>query len=195
MSKVFKRKFNNTCKFLVLEDHYPIFEEVDDKTTEEDVIEQWADKKYFIPQPLEEIESPERLILVGLVDFDYKKNIILDQELYNQFEAELGLEPNTFIDCEFTIGDEKPQFEDVPFLEEHQFKMLYIFAYSDGRIFDYMHQDYYTPNKCTSIIHNILYTIGKKDFGNNMLARLAYCLTGHSERYNNCIFLEFECCC
>jgi hypothetical protein len=67
--------------------------------------------------------------------------------------------------------------------------MLYIFAYSDGRIFDYMRQDFYTPNKSTSIVSNILYTIGKKDFDNE------YHLTGHSERYNNCVFLEFESAC
>jgi hypothetical protein len=103
------------------------------------------------------------MVLVSLIDFECKKTIILDQELYNKFEIEMGVEPNTFIDYEFTIDSvktiDRPNTIDSFIDEKLQFEMLYVFAYTDLRNFDYTDQCHYTPNEYTSIICNILYAL------------------------------------
>ena len=119
-----------------------------------------------------------------------KKVIILDQELYNKFEIEMGVEPNTFIDYEFTINscaETAASTNNWWQIDDPQFKMIYIFAYTDGRIFNYTDDNHYTPNESTSIICNILYALNDL----NPISRRGYYLTGNFEKYNNCAIFDF----
>jgi len=181
-SKVFKRKINNTCKFLVLQNHVSIFEDVNNDAEEDEINKEWADKKHFLSSSLEE------MVLVSLIDFECKKTIILDQELYNKFEIEMGVEPNTFIDYEFCINDDCATDHRWWQLDDPEFSMLYVFAYTDCRIFNYTDGNFYTPNECTSIICNILYALNDL----NPISRRGYYLTGNFEKYNNCAIFDFN---
>lgn len=160
----FCRNFtNNNCKFLILENDHSIFK----NEQKNDIITKWSNKKKFLAD-----YALPGMVLVAILDFIDNSSIILDQELYNLFEIEMGFAPNTFHN---EINDE--------------FYTLYIFTYQDGRIFDYSNLNLY--NSCNiSIICNILIALDHEVFD---LGSLRSCyLTGSNEKYNNCAICEFN---
>jgi hypothetical protein len=169
----FCRNFNNNCKFLILENDYSLFK----NEQRCNIITKWRDKKHFL-----EDYALLGIVLVAIVDFinvDFinESKIILDEELYNEFEIEIGFTPNTFYREILNNSSSKI------------FNTLYIFTYQDNRIFDYSNFNLY--NGCDiSIICNILISLDHEVFD---LGSLRSCyLTGSNERYNNCVICEFK---
>jgi hypothetical protein len=155
----FCRKKNNNCKFLILENDHSLLE----NEQKNNIITKWNNKKYFLSN-----YSLSEIILVAIINFNDDLRIILDEELYNIFELETGFAPN---------------------IVYSEFYTLYIFAYPDGRIFDY--SDFNLYNGCDiSIICNILIALDHEVFE---LGDLRSCyLTGHNEWYNDCVVCEFK---
>ena len=48
MSRIFQRKMNNTCNFLVLQNCCSIFIDADDVAEEDEISKKWSDKKHFL---------------------------------------------------------------------------------------------------------------------------------------------------
>jgi hypothetical protein len=195
-----RKKCNTTCTFLVLENGIPHLNEDGDGDSEINInmIEKWKNSKNFLSNYNMRLH---KFILIAILD---EQKVIIDIEKYNEFESEMGFEPNTFLNKKYTeiensmqlnLSDNNIEYnsensdtwEMSSLGDKYDTDTLFIFTKSNSTQFNYTY-----PLKYNSIIYEILDAINKEFFHDMVSAESKCVLTGHNERYNNCIFLTFD---
>jgi len=207
MSIFIRKRCNTICKFLVLEGGNQLLNEDGEGDPEFNInmIEKWKNSKHFLANY---DGGLNKFILVAILD---EKKVIIDIEKYNEFEADMGFEPNTFLDEKYSIiensnklnlsdaaSDEDSGYhsldcnsENSNLISEYETDSytgcdtLFIFAKSNNTRFDYTYL-----LKYNTIIYEILNAIHHEFLSERTRDHCA--LTGKNERYNNCVFLTFE---
>jgi hypothetical protein len=198
MSIFIRKRCNTICKFLVLEGGSQILNEDGEGDPEFNInmIEKWKNSKNFL---FNYDGGLDKFILVAILD---EKKVIIDIEKYNEFEADMGFEPNTFLDEKYSnklnLSDEDSDYYSLDRNSENSnlsisrekdtytgCDTLFIFAKSNNTQFDYTYL-----LKYNTIIYEILNAIHHEFLSQQTSSHCS--LTGKIERYNNCVFLTFE---
>ena len=196
MSIFIRKRCNTICKFLVLEGGNQLLNEdgEGDPEININIIEKWKNSKHFLSNYDRRLH---KFILIAILG---EKKVIIDIEKYNEFEADMGFEPNKFLDEKYSIMENDNESCDyilecnsensnlIAGYENDSYtgcNTLFIFAKSNNTRFDYTY-----ILKYNSIIYEILNAIHHEFLSERAPSHCA--LTGVTERYNNCVFLEFE---
>jgi hypothetical protein len=200
MSSFIRKRCNTICKFLVLEGGDQLLNEDGEGDPEFNInmIEKWKNSKHFLSNY---DGGLNKFILIAILD---EKKVIIDIEKYNEFEEDMGFEPNKFLDEKYSINlsDEDSGYHTCERNSENSNLMsslmsgyetdsytgcntLFIFAKLNNTLFNYNYL-----LKYNTIIYEILNAIHHEFLSERVPSHCA--LTGDIERYNNCVFLKFE---